>query len=63
MRPLFDVPVLEGSLVRLEPLSECHAEDLTQNQDRYEREDNPEQGSDAADEIGDVCHLHPPRQA
>ena len=28
MRPLFDVPALEGSLVRLEPLSVCHAEDL-----------------------------------
>jgi RimJ/RimL family protein N-acetyltransferase len=28
MHPWFDVPVLEGSLVRLEPLSVRHAEDL-----------------------------------
>lgn len=28
MRPWFDVPVLEGSLVRLEPLAVRHAEDL-----------------------------------
>jgi N-acetyltransferase len=28
MSPWFDVPVLEGSLVRLEPLSGCHAADL-----------------------------------
>lgn len=28
MHPWFDVPVLQGSLVRLEPLSVCHAEDL-----------------------------------
>ena len=28
MKPWFDVPVLEGSLVRLEPLSASHAKDL-----------------------------------
>jgi N-acetyltransferase len=28
MRPCFDVPALEGSLVRLEPLTKGHAEDL-----------------------------------
>ncbi|HEY2079457.1 MAG TPA: hypothetical protein VGH53_24265 [Streptosporangiaceae bacterium] len=28
MRPSSDTPVLDGSLVRLEPLGVCHAEDL-----------------------------------